>query len=165
MEFISAQERTRMNRSPPFHPFHSPRLTPVFHAESTAARKKYVKTLRLFARNANGIPASAPLRKKRFVGRTERGKSEFQRQILPHAEPTDAERTAVSVMIFFERLLIEVMGLAISFLNLSTESANVTVVTNRARRGTERRMLCKKAGLQLGLLEWSNAQDKPEIDG
>jgi hypothetical protein len=68
-------------------------------------------------------------------------------------------------MIFFERVLIEVIGWAIIFLNFSTDSAKVMVVRKRARRGIERRILCRKAVPQLGLFGWSNAQDRLEIDG
>lgn len=110
MDPMRAQVITSTNRSPPFQPFQRPRLTPDFHAESTAARKKYRKRLRLLLRNTNGNPAAAPLRKNRCVGRTDRGSVEFQRQMLPHAEPTEAERMAVKEMIRFDRLLTEVMG-------------------------------------------------------
>lgn len=64
---------------------------------------------------------------------------EFHRQMLPHAEPTEAERMAVKAMIRFERLLIEAMGWVAKVLNFVTDNASITVVISRARGGTERR--------------------------
>jgi hypothetical protein len=69
-----------------------------------------MKMLRLFSKKANGMPATAPLRKKRFVGRTERGSMAFQKHKVPHADPAAADRIAVSLMIFFERLFTAEIG-------------------------------------------------------
>lgn len=162
---MSAHASTMIHKSPPFQPFHNPRLTPVFQAESTAARKKYMKIPRLFVRKANGTPASAPLRKKRLAGSAERGRRVFQRQMLPHAEPVDAERMAVKVMIFLESLLMELMGSFMRPLMLRRDRARVTVVRKRASGGTKRRMWCKKAVLQLGLFGWIKAHERLEIAG
>jgi hypothetical protein len=99
-----------------------------------------MNTLRLLARSANGRPPKAPLRKKRLVGKVERGSVLFKRQTLPQAEPTAAERTAVMVIILLDKLLIEVMGCARTVLNLGMVSARLMAVRNRANGGTERRM-------------------------
>lgn len=45
------------------------------------------------------------------------------------------------------------------------ESARVTAVRKRARGGTERRIWCKNAVVQLGTSGWSSAHDRLEIDG
>lgn len=135
-----AQDRTNSHSSPPFRPRHSPRFTPAFHAEYRAMRKKYRKWPRLSPRNAKGIPAIAPLRKKRFVGRTRRGKREFKRQTLPHVEPTAVESTAVILMMRLERAFTEEIGWARRLLYFNSENARVTVVRRRASGGTERRM-------------------------
>lgn len=107
---ISAQDRTNNNSSPPLRPFHSPRLTPVLYAESTATRKNQRNVLRLFPRNKNGRPPSAPLRKNRLVGSVVRGKLWFRRQTLPQAEPIAAEITAVMVIIRFEIVFTDEIG-------------------------------------------------------
>jgi len=91
-------------------------------------------------KNINGRPPNAPLMKKRFVGSAERGKFLSKRQTLPQAEPMAAERTAVMVIIRFDMLLTDDIGLSMMLLNLGIESASVTVVRNRASIGTERRM-------------------------
>lgn len=95
----------------------------------------------------------------------ERGSRQFQRQMLPHAEPLEAERMAVKVMIFLESLLIDVIGSVIKLLMLRKDRAKVTVVKKRARGGTESRIWCRNAVLQLGLVGWSNAHDRLEIAG
>lgn len=75
-----------------------------------------------------------------MVGSVERGRVLFNRQTLPQVEPTAAERTAVMVIILFDKLLIEVMGCARTVFNLGMVSARLTAVRNRAKGGTERRM-------------------------
>lgn len=76
----------------------------------------------------------------------------FRRQTLPQAEPTAADRTAVMVIILLDKLFIEVMGCARTVFNLGIVNARLTAVRNRASGGTERRMWCTNAVLQLGTL-------------
>lgn len=61
---ISAHDATSTHNSPPLYPRQIFRLTPTFHAETTASRKKYKKWERCpppFS-NTNGRPLRAPLR-------------------------------------------------------------------------------------------------------
>lgn len=85
--------------------------------------------------------------------------------MLAQAVPADADRTAVSFMILWDSSFSDVMGWDARFLRLRKESARVAAVKNRARGGTERRIWCRKAVLQLGLLGWSSAQDKLDMAG
>lgn len=62
------------------------------------------------AKTANGRPAAAPLRKKRFVGRVERERRVLKRQMLPQAEPTEVERTRVIEMILRKREFVVEKG-------------------------------------------------------
>lgn len=64
----------------------------------------------------------------------------FRRQTLPQAEPIAAERTAVMVIMRFERVFTDEIGSSRMLLNLGIERARVTVVRNRASGGTDRRM-------------------------
>ena len=103
-------------------------------------------------RKAKGRPPRAPLRKKRLVGRVVRERMVWKRQRLPQEEPTAAERTAVRVRMRLEMFCREVIGAAVRVLSFGMERARVTVVMKRARRGTERRIWCRNAVLQLGTL-------------
>lgn len=119
----------------------------------------------LLPRKAKGRPPRAPLRKKRLVGRAERERRVFQKQRLPQAEPIDAERTAVRVMMRFARVWNDARGWAVKALYLRTDRASMAVVMNRAIRGMERRMWCRNAVLQLGTPGCRSAHDRLEIEG
>lgn len=119
----------------------------------------------LFPRKAKGRPPRAPLRKKRFVGSAERERRVFQRQILPQAEPIEVERMAVKVRMRLTRFWKEARGLVVKALYLRMETANMTVVMKRAMRGTERRMWCRNAVLQLGTAGCRSAHDRLEMEG
>jgi hypothetical protein len=56
------------------------------------------------------------------------------------------------VMILLDKLLIEAIGCAKTVFSLGMVSARLTAVRNRANGGTERRIWCTKAVLQLGTL-------------
>ena len=162
---MTAHDSTKRQSSPFRPPFHRPRFTPVFHPESTAARKKYKKRLRVLPINRNGSPPNAPLRKRRFVGKVERGSVLFRRHTLPQAEPMAADTTAVIMRMFLDSAFTDVIGCPKRLLNLGMLNTNVRVVMNRARGGTERRMWCRNAVLQFGRLGCRSAHDSFEIAG
>lgn len=119
----------------------------------------------LLPKKAKGRPPRAPLRKKRFVGRAERERSVFHRQRLPQAEPMEVERTAVRVSMRLARVWKEAKGLVVKDLYLRMEMASMTVVMKRAMRGTERRMWCRNAVLQLGAAGCRSAHERLEMEG
>lgn len=64
----------------------------------------------------------------------------FQKQRLPQAAPSEAEKTAVRLMMRLERLFTVEIGWTKMFFSLRADRARVMVVRKRARGGTERRM-------------------------
>lgn len=78
--------------------------------------------------------------KKRFVGRTDRGRRALSRQMLAHAVPEEMESRAVAFMIFWEMSLMLEIGWERISPNLSTERPRLMPVTRRASRGIKRRL-------------------------
>src|ERR1700722_8492712 len=74
--FTIAKDTTNNHTSPPLNPFHKPRFTPTFHADSTLSLKQYKKSLRLesLTKKAHKPPRKPP-KKKRCVGSAFLGKS------------------------------------------------------------------------------------------
>lgn len=78
--------------------------------------------------------------KNRLWGKVDRGIFLSKRQTLPQADPIASDRTAVILMMRFDRSLIDDIGSSMMLLSLGNERARVMVVMKRASIGTESRM-------------------------
>jgi hypothetical protein len=107
----------------------------------------------------------APLRKNRLVGRMDRGRRLFSRQMLPHREPTEADKMAVRLSTRLDAMFVAVTGFAKKALYLMADRANTPRVMVRASGGTEFRRWCRNAVPQMGVLGWSRAHDNEAMPG
>jgi hypothetical protein len=100
-----------------------------------------------------------------LVGRVDRGIRLFSKQMLPHREPTEADKMAVRLRTRFDAMFVAATGFAKKALYLIADRANIPRVIVRASGGTEFRTWCRNAVPQLGVLGWRRAQDKEAMPG